>query len=394
MTDGDQISEVASTKSTKVEARPNLYSSIAFWHHLLVVVLVVFIGLYYAASFLIPLSVASLIFVLLTAIIDRIARLRPAGRALPRWVAQLLGLFVVLLGLGGIVAILANQADEVVASIPRYQERLGQIIAQVVQFAGEDLTSRATTEVENMNLSGLVGKLVGSAGSFLSGFVMVLLYIPFMMAERLPMSQKITLAASTPEMASEFGGVLRSISVGLQRYIGTKTLVSLLTGVLSYAVMKPVGLDFAETWGVLTFTLNFIPTIGSAVAVAIPAIVALVQFESLTPFLIIIAGCGAIQFVVGNILEPKLTGKSLNLSPLMVILALTAWTTLWGIAGALLSVPITVCVLIIFANIRDARPWAILMSGDGSLTSEGDKQNTMPEKSLPLGVQSVKEESD
>jgi AI-2 transport protein TqsA len=256
------------------------------------------------------------------------------------------------------------------------------------------LTSRATTEIEEMNLSGLAQTLIGSAGSFLSGFVMVLLYIPFMMAERLPMSQKITLAASTPEMASEVGVVLRSISVGLQRYIGTKTLVSLLTGILSYAVMKPVGLDFAETWGVLAFALNFIPTIGSAVAVAIPAIVALVQFETLTPFLIIIVGCGAIQFVVGNILEPKLTGKSLNLSPLMVILALTAWTTLWGIAGALLSVPITVCVLIIFSNIREAKPWAILMSGDGSLATEGDKPNAMLEKSLPLGVHSVKEETD
>jgi AI-2 transport protein TqsA len=214
------------------------------------------------------------------------------------------------------------------------------------------------------------------------------------MAARLPMSQKITFAASTPEVASEVGVVLRSISVGLQRYIGTKTLVSLLTGILSYAVMKPVGLDFAETWGVLAFTLNFIPTIGSAVAVAIPAIVALVQFETLTPFLIIIVGCGAIQLVVGNILEPKLTGKSLNLSPLMVILALTAWTTLWGIAGALLSVPITVCVLIIFSNIRDTRPWAILMSGDGSIASGGDKRNAIPEKSLPLNVHSVKEETD
>jgi AI-2 transport protein TqsA len=106
------------------------------------------------------------------------------------------------------------------------------------------------------------------------------------------------------------------------------------------------------------------------VAVLIPAIVALVQFETLTPFLIIIFGCGAIQFVVGSILEPSFTGRSLNLSPLMVILALTYWTTLWGLAGALMSVPITVSVMIIFANIPAARPLAILMSGDGKLPGD------------------------
>jgi AI-2 transport protein TqsA len=195
------------------------------------------------------------------------------------------------------------------------------------------------------------------------------------------MSKKILLAAGTSEAASEFNRILQSISVGLQHYVGIKTAVSLLTGTLSYVVMKLVGLDFAETWGVLAFALNFIPTLGSMVAVVIPAVVALVQFETLTPFLIIVLGCGAVQLVVGNIIEPTLTGKTLNLSPLMVILSLTFWTTMWGIPGALLSVPITVCVLIIFSNLSATKPWAILMSGDGKLSTDGDA----PEGDAPPG---------
>ncbi|MBE9475643.1 MAG: AI-2E family transporter [Proteobacteria bacterium] len=367
MTDNTDISlPTKQEQPAQVRVR---YGSLVFWHHLLVVLLVLLVGLYYGANLLIPLSVGALGFVLLTAIIDRIALWRPGGRQVPRWLAQILGLTIVLLGIGGIVGVLASQAYDVIAAVPRYQARFGQIIAQLVQFSGEDIAARISNELAGLNLAEPAGKLVGGAGSFLSGVFMVLLYIPFMMAERKPMNKKIPLAARTPEAAAEFNQVLQSISLGLQRYIGIKTSVSMVTGLSSYAIIKSVGLDFAETWGVLAFALNFIPTIGSMVAVAIPAIVALVQFEVLTPFLIILLGCGAVQFVVGNILEPSFTGKSLNLSPLMVILSLTFWTTIWGIPGALLSVPITVCVLIIFSNLPYTRPWAILMSGDGKLAA-------------------------
>lgn len=353
----------------KVEGR---YGSLVFWHHLLVVLLVLLTGLYLGASFFIPLTVALLSFVLLTAVIDWIACLRPGGHKIPRWLAHVLGLLLILFGLGGIATILAGQAGDVVAAIPRYQQRFGQIISWLAQLAGEDLTARAAMEITKLNMSGVVAKFVGNASSFLSGFILVLIYIPFMMAERAPMIKKIALAAPSRHAALEFSRVLQSISGGLQRYVGIKTAVSLLTGTLSYAVMKPVGLDFAETWAILVFALNFIPTLGSALAVAIPAIVALVQFEALSPFLIILFGCGAIQFVIGNILDPALTGKSLNLSPLMVILALTFWTTIWGIPGAFLSVPITVCLLIILANLPDTKSVAILMSGDGKLMTVED----------------------
>ncbi len=373
---------------------PVRYGSISFWHHLLVVLLVLFVGLYFGSGFLIPLSVAALSFVLLTAIIDRISLWHPGGHQVPRWLAQVLGLAIILFGLGGIVAILASQADDVTAAFPRYQERFGQIISQIVRFAGEDVTARVTSELAEMDLSGLAAKLVGGAGSFLSGFVLVLLYIPFMMVERSPMNKKIPLAARTPEAASEFSRVLASISIGLQRYVGIKTAVSLVTGILSYAVMKPVGLDFAETWGVLAFALNFIPTIGSMMAVTIPAVVALVQFETLTPFLIVLFGCGAVQFVIGNIVEPSLTGKSLNLSPFLVILSLTFWTTIWGIPGALLSVPITVCVMIIFANLPATRPLAILMSGDGKLATGEEAPPEVPGKPQSPDGPQLKEETE
>lgn len=355
------------------------YGSIVFWHHLLAVMFFLLVGLYYGAGFLIPLAVSILVFVLLTAIIDWIGGLRLGNRTLPRWAAQILGFAVVAFGLGLIISVLVRQSDDVVAAAPHYQIRFSQILGNLSDFAGEDLSNWAKEQFTKIDLSGLVQAALGSAGSFLSGFALFLLYIPFMMIERKPMLKKIGLAAGSPQTADRIQGVIRSISTNLQLYVGTKTMVSMLTGVLSYAVMKPVGLDFAETWAVLAFTLNFIPTIGSILGVAIPVIVALVQFETLTPFLIVLCGCGAIQFAIGNVLEPALTGKTLNLSPLAVVLALTFWTTLWGIAGALLSVPITVCVLIIFANLPETRPWAILLSGDGNLAEGGNAATDVPE---------------
>jgi len=162
-----------------------------------------------------------------------------------------------------------------------------------------------------LNIAEFASDLLSSAGAFLSTFFLVLLYIPFMMLERIPMRAKIKLASPDEKFSADLHCVLSSISLSLQRYMGTKTLVSVLTGIGSYAIMRPVGLDFAETWAVLAFTLNFIPTLGSILAAALPSLVALVQFDTFTPFLIIVAGCGLVQFVIGNILEPSLPGRAI-----------------------------------------------------------------------------------
>ncbi len=164
--------------------------------------------------------------------------------------------------------------------------------------------------------------------------------------------------------------VLGAISASIQRYFVIKLFVSALTAGAAYAVMKFVGLDFAETWAILAMLLNFIPNVGSAVATILPAVVALVQFDTLGPFLIIVLGISAIQIIVGNFIEPQLMGRSLNLSPLVIILSLTFWAFVWGIVGMLLSVPIMVMVLIVCSHVPAWRPVAILLSGDGRIPDE------------------------
>jgi predicted PurR-regulated permease PerM len=144
-----------------------------------------------------------------------------------------------------------------------------------------------------------------------------------------------------------------------------KTVVSLLTGILSYIVLAIIGVDFAVFWAFLIFLLNYIPTIGSLIATIFPALMALLQEGNFSHAFWVIAGVGAIQILVGNFIEPKVMGNSLNISSLVVILSLVIWGSLWGIIGMIIAVPITVIMIIIMAQFPNSRKFAIMLSKDG-----------------------------
>lgn len=160
--------------------------------------------------------------------------------------------------------------------------------------------------------------------------------------------------------------IINQIVEDTQTYIGIKGAMSLITALASWVIMKSVGLDFAEFWALLIFFLNFIPNIGSIIATAFPAMLALVQFQtSWLPFTVICFGIIAVQFVVGNLIEPRFLGKQLNLSPFVILICLGVWGQLWGILGMFLSVPITVILMIVFSHFEKTKGIAILLSQNG-----------------------------
>ena len=326
-------------------------------------------GLILGASFFIPLSISLLLFVLLTATIEWIASRKLLGHSCPRWLAHVLGVGAVILGLIVILMVLGRQAALVDAAIPLYQERFVGILERFVAVFGQDNAKMVKEQLSGIDLSGIVVAAVDEAGGFLGGLALVILYIAFMLAERRPMARKLPIAIADQNIHTHVLRIIKEIVSAVQLYVGVKTLCSTLTGTAYYIVLRLVGLDFAETWGLLAFALNFIPMIGPTLATLIPTIVSLVQFDSIGPALIVALVCGFVQFLVGNILEPAIIGRRLNLAPIMVILSLTIWGALWGIAGAFLSVPITVCLLIVFEHIPATRGVATLMSEDGLLPS-------------------------
>ena len=209
-------------------------------------------------------------------------------------------------------------------------------------------------------LSKGVLSLSGMLISASSTMTLVMIITAFMLIERRDFSLKV--AAAFGE-ASNVLDVVGSISAQVSRYLILQGLISALTGLCVWLALSLIGIDFAATWGVLAFVLNFIPTVGSILASIPPLLMALVQYapDTYIPFFAALAAILAIQMVIGNVLSPRIMGDQLNLSPVAILVSLLFWNWLWGIPGALLATPITAAIKIVCDNIEPLKPVGVLL---------------------------------
>ncbi len=191
----------------------------------------------------------------------------------------------------------------------------------------------------------------GTILGLISSMVFVLIFVLFLLLGRNPYTMH----------SQVYSDVVQKI----RKYVGIKILISAVTGVLVWMTLAIIGLKLAGVFGVLAFLLNFIPSIGSIVVTFLPVPIAVVQFQS-SPWLIVlvVAIPGAIQNLLGNLIEPKLQGEGLNLHPVTILLALSFWGLLWGIVGMFLAAPITAAIRIVLMQFDMLRPVANLMAGD------------------------------
>jgi AI-2 transport protein TqsA len=328
--------------------------------------------LVYGKTFLIPLVIALLVTTLLS---SAIVRLEAFG--FPAWLATICAIGALLVVLFFVGTVLFDQAAAISAVWPRYVTRFNAILADLTAWAGQDVSAGMAKLMTRIDLAGLVSRFAGSAGSFFATIVLIMLYSAFLLAERGGLPSKFGYLVPDPKRNADLQAILGAVSRGIRQYLSVKTLMSLITGGLCYVILKAYAVDFAEFWGLLIFFLNFIPNIGSAIAVIIPSLLALVQFDTVwTPLTILVLMIG-VQFVIGNIVEPKYMGRTLNLSSFVVIVSLTFWGTIWGIQGMFLSVPMTASFVIICRSIPELRWIAILLSVDGRLEAD-DVRNDKP----------------
>lgn len=197
-------------------------------------------------------------------------------------------------------------------------------------------------------------------GVFTGGLV-VLFYLIFLMAEQASLPRRLESAFGAVR-ARKAMDVVHSINGAISRYIAVKTLVSLLVAAVSFAILFAFGVRYALLWAVLTFFANFIPYIGSMVAVILPIGMSFVQFgASPKPFFLLVLLFIA-QSGIGSVLEPRLVGQKLGVSPLIILLSLAFWGFLWGIPGMILCAPLAVTIKIVLENIEQTRPVARLCS--------------------------------
>lgn len=250
--------------------------------------------------------------------------------------------------------------------------------AAVARSPGKDQKPRATgapprgefrERLRYIDFTGVLQAMAATLGSFAGSAALVLAYLFFIFLEQRFFDAKLRMLIKDNKRRSDVQGIIAEIDRDIRSYIGVKTLVSALTAGLSYIIMKSAGLDFAEFWAVLLFVFNYIPNIGSLIATALPAALALIQLD-LTWFLVVVIGITAVQLAMANLVEPNLMGKSLNQSPLVVILSLVLWGTLWGVAGMFLCVPITVVVMIVLSHVPQTRWVPVMLSLDGRVRGD------------------------
>lgn len=203
-----------------------------------------------------------------------------------------------------------------------------------------------------------------------------LFYLIFILLEHKFFNKKVTLMVENEEKRRKVFEIINKIKKDIKTYFAIKIFISFCSASMYYIVMRTIWLDFAMFWAFLIFILNFIPNIWSIIAIFFPMVLSLIQFDNFSYFFVMVITFVTIEMVMGNIVEPKLTWNKLNLSPLVILLALVFWGSLWGIVGMLLSVPIMVIINIILSKFEQTKPLAILLSEKWDVKSWVDLEFT------------------
>ncbi|PWL28230.1 MAG: hypothetical protein DCO96_09660 [Fluviicola sp. XM-24bin1] len=331
----------------------------------LIITALVILLLIVAEPIIVPFVIAILIWFVVKKtrnLIDKIGFFR---KYIPRWVKTLLASVVIFFGLVSVARLLIYNIEILSFSYEDYSANINAIGTQIESLTGLDLQEQLTSAIKSLESTDYLTGLVNSISGILGNMVMIVFYIIFILIEESLFERKLALIAADSEHPEGTKQTLAKIDKTMSRYIGLKSLIALSTATLGYVVFYLVGLDAPIFWAFLLFMFNFIPSVGPILASILPALFSLLQFGDFTAFLIIIIALTSISVLIGNFLEPRLMGNTLNISPLVAVLSLAVWGALWGVTGMLLSVPITVALIIIFSQFSNTRSIAILLSEKG-----------------------------
>lgn len=335
--------------------------------HWFIIIFITGYVLVIAQKFLIPLVLALFLWYLANMLAKKFGRLRFGTWSPPVWLQFLLSGMVVLLTVILILNIISGSISALIEAAPYYQKNLVQVTEELRGWSRFMAMVLPLDPISEINVEGIVQHVASEFGNFLLNLGLIAIYMFFLFMEQRYISGKLAAVSPTEKQLNRLSKLLREIDHDVQAYLGVKTFVSLLTGVISWVIMWLTGLEFAGFWALLIIVLNFIPNLGSIIATLLPGFMALVQFDSFTPLLVVLVGIGTVQFLIGNVMEPAMMGRSLNISPLVIIISLVAWGVLWGIAGMFLSIPITMVAILIMYNFDNTRWIALLLSRDGKL---------------------------
>lgn len=286
------------------------------------------------------------------------------SKRVPTAAAVALTLFAALSVLVGVGLVVGGSVRQFTERVPTYQESLNTMFAGVVSRIleqtkawGLDLSEHLNTQLINPSAALDVAQgALATMLSIVSNSFLVILTITFILFEAAGFPDKLRAAFGVHGASARYD----KIKLEIQKYLGIKTLVSVVTGALVTAALTIIGVDFPFLWGMLAFLLNFIPTLGSLIAAVPPVLLAIVQLGPGHAIAVAVVFL-VVNITMGNLIEPYLMGRRLGLSTLVVFMSLVFWGWVWGPLGMLLSVPLTMICKIMFENTEDLRWVAILL---------------------------------
>lgn len=343
---------------------PRRFASASFFVMLFIAIIIAFAVFKIAASVLIPLAIA----LMLSIVIEPLIIVLNKRLHLPKFLCIILIMLGALVAIASIGTLLVNSFRTILTQYPRYESRfliIYETIASMFNLPfNEDISlfknlwdqAVVRSFVQNITLS-----LSSTIFQFLKDTLVVFLFIFFFLSEMRFFRDKLK-AALADIMPNSFKSAFTDVVAQIARYISVKFYISLLTGILVYLGTLLIGLDFPVIWGFIAFVLNFIPTFGSIISGILTSVFALVQFwPEPAPVILTVLLMIGVNMILGNIVEPKIQGRNLGLSPFVIIVSLSVWGWIWGFAGMVLAVPIMVVIKIICENIEILHPVSILL---------------------------------
>ena len=318
--------------------------------------------LYFLAGILIPLVIAFVLVVLVDAVVTFIDRRSPKA---PRWAVSLVsGLLVIVTASSGIF-ILAQGAVQMVDQGSALLARLETMIQSIGRTVGYSEPLHLSTLVGQVSVPEIAGAILNAAQGVAGAVLLIIVYFGFMVAGRRRISRKIDAAAGTSRRRLAIKRAIDRIAADLRTYLWVQTITGAMLAAASALVMAAVGLDNVLFWTVVLFLLSFIPTIGVTIGSIAPALFALLQFDSFGQAVAIFGGIQIVALVIGNFIYPRMQADTQNIDPVTTLLALSLWTFLWGVPGAFLAVPMTLMLMMVFAQFESTRWVAAALSNDG-----------------------------
>ncbi|SLN60587.1 AI-2 transport protein TqsA [Pseudoruegeria aquimaris] len=335
-----------------------------------------------AAGIVIPIILGGLVAFLLNALATQAGRIPVIGPACPQWLRMSISFLLTFTVLLLVAALLARNVEQVAREASSYGDAFSNMLNNAAARFGyeADVTWHSLQDLFSgrLNMQDTVRYGVGAITNAIIYVFLIFIYALFFLIEARFFNIKMERLFRTADTRRRAHFVINQMIDKVGEYMALKTLVNVMLGGVCFAILLLFGIDFAAFWAILTGVFNYIPYVGSLVAVLLPVFVSVGQYESMETTLSLAACLIVAQNVVGYYIEPRLLGKQLNMSPLVIMISLASWGALWGIAGAILSVPLTSMMMILFAAFPGTRPLAVVLSEDGFSGEDADQMLPAP----------------